>query len=43
MDLCAEAADGALRHRNLLRDVLPRISDALPLPTDPPRLQMLRK
>ena len=40
VDLSVEAADGAERHRNLLRESLPRISDALQWTTDRPRLRM---
>ena len=40
MDLSVDAAAGVARHCNLLADALPRISDALPWPTDPLRLQM---
>ena len=40
MDLSVDAADGAARHRNLLREALPRISDALQWTTDRPPLRM---
>ena len=43
MDLSIDAADGAARHRNLLPDALPRISDALQWPADGPRLLMSLK
>ena len=43
MDLSIDAADGAARHRNLLRDALPRISDALQWPADGPWLLMSLK
>ena len=40
VDLSVEAADGAERHRNLLREWLPRNSDTLPWPTYQPRVRM---
>ena len=43
MDLSADAVDGAVRHRNLGPDALPRISDALPWHADRPRLLMSLK
>ena len=43
MALSVDAVDGAVRHRNLRPDALPRISYALPWPAVRPRVQMSLK